>query len=722
MSTRKKPASRGFVNNIILECLLTGDKYGYEIIKEVEDKSSGKVVLKQSSLYSSLKRFEAKGFITSYWGESDKGGRRNYYTITELGKNYFNENVSDASLLNLETKTNPAQIKTEQLEIETPYSTANDIDDKDIVKKDDIKTDIKDVTNEDAIEEGIKNDNQLQNSEQNLQDITAQVNVEVENKNATEIINVVQDVVSDVQDVTHSVQVLADEENNATTLLDLNDEKNLDTSNKNEFEKVAQFDANQNDTTNTTDTEADSDINSAKILNEVINQETKDTNDSIVGLEFGVENNNNLNFDNGLTKDDNYDIFDVLESNENIETLNQISNNESSKSAPSSIQVEMFDDNNNKNELNVRQSVDVTKINKVKQSDDTSVVQVGKDRPNIPLIQEQQSNFHSWDDLKRIQTTPIQTHDDKPEATKKPIILDEFGILKTDENLKTTKQSKTFDNVGVRINYKDPVMKQVHEGIVIEEEEDSVSDEEREIKKEQFNKKFDEIATSSFNRRSDSSSVDYKSLLGDLLATDEEVAEATNAASLEIVNSNVNMPTTQTNINEYQSASVAFSDAGFKFKPYVITDKNQQKQSIYLLANKARMRTGIFMFFLMLLQTLALFLILRSYGYIYSTDYILYGVACGVAILVLVFSIIPYLITPQYRVENNFKLSYSLLFGILLFLATLAVTYALNTFMGMNNSNIILFASKLLLPTVIASNFIFAPLVKAVVLTDKKLY
>ena len=94
MASRKRPASRGFVNNIILESLLSGDKYGYEIIKEVEEKSNGKIVLKQPSLYSSLKRFETKGYITSYWGDSDIGGRRHYYTITELGKNYYNKTIN----------------------------------------------------------------------------------------------------------------------------------------------------------------------------------------------------------------------------------------------------------------------------------------------------------------------------------------------------------------------------------------------------------------------------------------------------------------------------------------------------------------------------------------------------------------------------------------------------------------------------------------------------
>ena len=87
---KKNIASRGFVNNTILECLMAGDKYGYEIIKEVEDKSNGKIVLKQPSLYSSLRRFETKGYISSYWGDSDIGGRRHYYSITDEGRNYFN--------------------------------------------------------------------------------------------------------------------------------------------------------------------------------------------------------------------------------------------------------------------------------------------------------------------------------------------------------------------------------------------------------------------------------------------------------------------------------------------------------------------------------------------------------------------------------------------------------------------------------------------------------
>lgn len=90
---RKRIASRGSVNNTILKTLINGDKYGYEIIKEVEEFSDGKIKLKQPSLYSSLSRFEEKGFVTSYWGDSDIGGRRHYYHLTESGIKYYEKEV-----------------------------------------------------------------------------------------------------------------------------------------------------------------------------------------------------------------------------------------------------------------------------------------------------------------------------------------------------------------------------------------------------------------------------------------------------------------------------------------------------------------------------------------------------------------------------------------------------------------------------------------------------
>ncbi len=89
MAMDMNKALRGSISQILLNALISGDKYGYEICKDIEQKSNGKLILKQPSLYSSLRRMENQGLITSYWEESDLGGRRHYYSITEKGKSHY---------------------------------------------------------------------------------------------------------------------------------------------------------------------------------------------------------------------------------------------------------------------------------------------------------------------------------------------------------------------------------------------------------------------------------------------------------------------------------------------------------------------------------------------------------------------------------------------------------------------------------------------------------
>lgn len=79
-------SGRGSVYNIIMKALQSGDKYGYEICQEIEQKTNGNYILKQPSLYSGLKRLEAQKLVESYWGDSEIGGRRHYYRLTEQGK------------------------------------------------------------------------------------------------------------------------------------------------------------------------------------------------------------------------------------------------------------------------------------------------------------------------------------------------------------------------------------------------------------------------------------------------------------------------------------------------------------------------------------------------------------------------------------------------------------------------------------------------------------
>jgi PadR family transcriptional regulator PadR len=86
---------RGHTDTIILKLLMDDDKYGYEISKLIQTNSSGEYELKEATMYSSLKRLEGDGNITSYWGDETQGGRRRYYRITKKGREVYAENKTN---------------------------------------------------------------------------------------------------------------------------------------------------------------------------------------------------------------------------------------------------------------------------------------------------------------------------------------------------------------------------------------------------------------------------------------------------------------------------------------------------------------------------------------------------------------------------------------------------------------------------------------------------
>lgn len=562
MAAKKRPASRGFVNNIILESLLSGDKYGYEIIKEVEEKSNGKIILKQPSLYSSLKRFETKGFITSYWGDSDIGGRRHYYTITEVGKNYFNKGNKEKDF---------------------------NLDDEDELE-----------------------------TNQNVE----QIGFESQEKS---------------------------------------EEKELITDTENE----------------------------------------------------------------------EYDVFSLLENTKKEEVVEQQKTEPVVKQKENTIQVDMFTNIQQQNEVAKEETVNIEHIQQLKLNDTTAPKETDdtEEKREIPLIKEPTQEFFSWEDLKRKQVAAVAEPEIKEEQPiKNQVVMDEYGILKVGETIEKPKAQKIYDNVGTRIDYNDPVIKK--EKVVNNSAE--LSEEERAIKNQQFNKKLDALinqktaSTTSTQNQNDEveDNIDYKNILGDLLAPEQDnEIQQNNFIAEEIEDEVIKQAVEQVKTYNYSvQKQPNFENSGFKFKPYFTEVDEQEKQTNFVLTNKARMSYGIFMFVLLILQISTLFIVLKTQNLLYTTDYILYGIAYGIAVMLLLICLIPYLIVPDKRKANTFKLSYSLLFGILIFFSACALTYALNTFAGLNSANVSLFSTKLLLPIILSINFILTPLVYKMVLLDKKMY
>ncbi len=128
---------------ILLE-LNIEDKYGLDLTKSIETKSHGKIVIKQPTLYTILKKLEKSRFITSYWQDSDIGGKRHYYKITSNGR------MQVSTLPSFETLVNNI-LASENTADSTPQSTTS-------VKVESI-TSIKQTTVESRPKETKPNDN-----------------------------------------------------------------------------------------------------------------------------------------------------------------------------------------------------------------------------------------------------------------------------------------------------------------------------------------------------------------------------------------------------------------------------------------------------------------------------------------------------------------------------------------------------------------------------------
>lgn len=72
---------------LILSILaLTGESYGYDIIRHVRELTDGALDWQDGMLYPVLHRLEDEGLLLSRWGRSESGRRRKYYRLRPEGE------------------------------------------------------------------------------------------------------------------------------------------------------------------------------------------------------------------------------------------------------------------------------------------------------------------------------------------------------------------------------------------------------------------------------------------------------------------------------------------------------------------------------------------------------------------------------------------------------------------------------------------------------------
>ncbi len=85
---------RGSIQLCLLALLAKEEKYGFQILRELRERSNGFFDLKEGTLYPALRRLEERGFVQSHWkepGRGEGGMPRKYYRLTDRGRNALSE-------------------------------------------------------------------------------------------------------------------------------------------------------------------------------------------------------------------------------------------------------------------------------------------------------------------------------------------------------------------------------------------------------------------------------------------------------------------------------------------------------------------------------------------------------------------------------------------------------------------------------------------------------
>ena len=86
---------KGSTTMLILALLSEEPMYGYQLSKELDERSDGYFEMKEGLLYPMLHRLQRDGFIAGNWRRPEGERRRRYYTITESGKAALAEQTAE---------------------------------------------------------------------------------------------------------------------------------------------------------------------------------------------------------------------------------------------------------------------------------------------------------------------------------------------------------------------------------------------------------------------------------------------------------------------------------------------------------------------------------------------------------------------------------------------------------------------------------------------------
>lgn len=86
MELYRRELLKGSTDTLILSMLAEEPMYGYQLVREMNERSSGYFRLKEGTLYPALHRLERDDYVVGMWEESPSGQSRRYYSLTPTGE------------------------------------------------------------------------------------------------------------------------------------------------------------------------------------------------------------------------------------------------------------------------------------------------------------------------------------------------------------------------------------------------------------------------------------------------------------------------------------------------------------------------------------------------------------------------------------------------------------------------------------------------------------
>src|SRR3954465_12448623 len=77
---------KGSAETLVLAVLEDGPRHGYDLAKEIDRRSAGRLIFHVATLYTTLYRMEHAGAIAGRWVEKAGHRRKRFYRITADGR------------------------------------------------------------------------------------------------------------------------------------------------------------------------------------------------------------------------------------------------------------------------------------------------------------------------------------------------------------------------------------------------------------------------------------------------------------------------------------------------------------------------------------------------------------------------------------------------------------------------------------------------------------